>query len=162
VAPLINPAISINSFAHFRTLTQQQLPIGHWIFSLSKILLGGILALFTLNLLRTFRLGHRRIRKTLLAFGILSTLDPLLNLITITVGIHSFKIGSLYLLLIAIGLYCSLNLIFLFWYWFIDYPSQVRHLHHPEHLCEIIFPTRPPKTMPAGYLAGSIISISPS
>ena len=63
----------------------------------------------------------------------------MLNLITITVGIYSFKISSLYLLLIAIGLYCSLNLIFLFWYWFVDYPGQVRHLHHPELLCEIIF-----------------------
>ena len=139
-APLINLAISINSFSHFRTLAKQQLPIGHWIFSLSEFVLGAILVLFTVNLLRTFLLGHRQVRKTLLAFGILSTLDLLLNLITITVGIYSFKIGSFYLLLIAIGLYCSLNLIFLFWYWFIDYPSQVRHLHHPEHLCEIIFP----------------------
>ena len=42
--------------------------------------------------------------------------------------------------MIALGLYCSLNLIFLFWYWFIDYPGQVRHLHHPQHLCQIIFP----------------------
>ncbi len=40
----------------------------------------------------------------------------------------------------AAGLYCSLNLIFLFWYWFIDYPGQLRHLGEPEYLCEIIFP----------------------
>lgn len=76
----------------------------------------------------------------MLAFGILSTLDLLLNLVTITAGIFSFKLGSFYLLLIALGLYCSLNLIFLFWYWFIDYPGQVRHLNHPQHLCQIIFP----------------------
>jgi hypothetical protein len=140
VAPLINLAISINSFHHFHTLSQRPLPINHWIFSLSEFVLGGILLLFTINLLRTFLLGHRQIRTTLFAFGILSTLDLLLNLMTITTAIYSFKLGSFYLLLIALGLYCSLNLIFLFWYWFIDYPGQVRQLHHPDHLCQIIFP----------------------
>jgi len=139
-APLINLAISINSFAHFRSIAKQQLPINHSIFGFSEFILGGILSLLTINLLRTFILGHHQIRKTLLAFGILSTLDLLLNIITITAGIYSFKIGSFYLLLIAAGLYCSLNLIFLFWYWFVDYPGQVRHLHHPDHLCELIFP----------------------
>ena len=140
VAPLINLAISINSFHHFHTLSQQPLPINHWIFSLSEFVLGGILLLFTINLLRTVLLGHHQIRTTLLAFGVLSTLDLLLNLVTITTAIYSFKLGSFYLLLIALGLYCFLNLIFLFWYWFIDYPGQVRHLHHPDHLCQIIFP----------------------
>jgi hypothetical protein len=139
-APLINLAISINCFDRFRTISKQQLPINQWIFSLSEFVLAGILALFAINLLRTLLLGHRQIRKTLLVFGILSTLDLLLNIATITAGIHSFKIGSYYLLLVAFGLYCSLNLIFLFWYWFIDYPGQVRHLGQPEHLCEIIFP----------------------
>lgn len=139
-SPLINLAISINSFAHFRSLAGKQLPINHWIFGLSEFVLGGILALLTINLFRTLLLGHHQIRKTLFAFGILSTLDLLLNLVTITTGIYSFKLGSFYLLLIAFGLYCSLNLIFLFWYWFVDYPGQVRHLHHPEHICEIIFP----------------------
>jgi hypothetical protein len=56
--------------------------------------LAGILALFALNLLRILLLGHRQIRKTLLAFGILSALDLLLNIATIAVGIYSFKIGS--------------------------------------------------------------------
>ena len=56
---------------------------------------------------------------------------------------------------IALGLYCSLNLIFLFWYWFIDYPSQVRHLHHPEHLCKIIFP-RDAVSENAGWLPGCL------
>ena len=139
-APLINLAISINSYAHFRSIAKQQLPINHSIFGLSELILGGILSLLTINLLRTFILGHHQIRKTLLAFGVLSTLDLLLNITTIMAGIYSFKIGSFYLLLIAAGLYCSLNLIFLFWYWFVDYPGQVRHLHHPDHLCELIFP----------------------
>ena len=139
-APLINLAISINSFHHFHSVTGRKLPINHWIFSVSEFVLGGILLLLTINLLRTLLLGHHQIRKTLFAFGILSTLDLLLNLVTITTGIYSFKLGSFYLLLIASGLYCSLNLIFLFWYWFIDYPGQVRHLHHPDHLCQIIFP----------------------
>jgi hypothetical protein len=56
---------------------------------------------------------------------------------------------------IALGLYCSLNLIFLFWYWFIDYPGQVRHLHHPEHLCQIIFP-REAVSANAGWLPGCL------
>ena len=34
VAPLINLAISINSFHHFQTLSGQQLPINHWIFGI--------------------------------------------------------------------------------------------------------------------------------
>ena len=34
VAPLINLAISINSFHHFQTLSRQQLPINHWIFGI--------------------------------------------------------------------------------------------------------------------------------
>jgi hypothetical protein len=112
VAPLINLAISINSFHHFQTLSGQQLPINHWIFGVSKFVLSGILILLTINLLRILWLGHHQIRRTLLAFGILSTLDLLLNLATITAGIYSFKLGSFYLLLIALGLYCSLNLIF--------------------------------------------------
>jgi len=140
VAPLINLAISINSFHHFQSLSEKQFPINHWIFSLSEFVLGGILLLFSINILRTFLLGHQQIRATLFAFGILSTLDLLLNLVTITTGIYSFKLGSFYLLLIALGLYCSLNLIFLFWYWFFDYPGQVRHLQHRAHLCQIIFP----------------------
>lgn len=155
VAPLINLAISINSFHHFQTLSGQQLPINHWIFGVSKFVLSGILILLTINLLRTLWLGHHQIRKTLLAFGILSTLDLLLNLVTITAGIYSFKLGSFYLLLIALGLYCSLNLIFLFWYWFIDYPGQVRHLHQPQHLCQIIFP-REAVSANAGWLPGCL------
>jgi len=134
VAPLINLAISINSFHHFQSLSKNEFPINHWIFSLSEFVLGGILLLFSINILRTFLLGHQQIRATLFAFGILSTLDLLLNLVTITTGIYSFKLGSFYLLLIALGLYCSLNLIFLFWYWFFDYPGQVRHLQHRAHL----------------------------
>ena len=53
VAPLINLAISINSFHHFRRLSGRQLPINHWIFGLSEFVLGGILTLLTINLLRT-------------------------------------------------------------------------------------------------------------
>ena len=155
VAPLINLAISINSFHHFQTLSRQQLPINHWIFGVSKFVLSGILILLIINLLRTLWLGHHQIRRTLLAFGLLSTLDLLLNLVTITAGIYSFKLGSFYLLLIALGLYCSLNLIFLFWYWFIDYPSQVRHLHQPQHLCQIIFP-REAVSANAGWLPGCL------
>jgi hypothetical protein len=141
IAPLINLSISIDIFNNFNRVSKFQLPIVNWIASLSEFMLGGILVLLAINLLRTFFLGHHHIRKTLLAFGILSTLYWLLNIITVTVGIHSFNAGSFFLLKIATGLYCSLNMIFLFWYWFIDYPGQVRHLHVPDHPCEIVFPT---------------------
>ena len=60
VAPLINLAISINSFHHFQNLSGQQLPINHWIFGVSKFVLSGILILLTINLLRTLWLGHHQ------------------------------------------------------------------------------------------------------
>ena len=139
-APLINLAVSLNMFRHFRSLSHQRLPIDHTIFAISEFILGGIVLLLTVNVLRAFLLGHRQIRRTLFASGVLSTLDLLLNIVTITTSIFTFRVGSFYLLLIGICLYCSLNLIFLFWYWYIDYPGQVRHLHHPDHLSQIIFP----------------------
>ena len=106
-------------------------------------------------------LGHRQIRKILMLFGIFSTLDLLLNLIAITAGIYSFRLGSFCLLLVALGLYCSFDLILLLWCWFIDYPGQVLHLSQSEQLCEIIFPARRPGLMPAGCRDFSIIFISP-
>ena len=60
MAPLINLAISINSFHHFQTLSGQQLPVNHWIFGVSKFVLSGILILLTINLLRTLWLGHHQ------------------------------------------------------------------------------------------------------
>jgi hypothetical protein len=38
------------------------------------------------------------------------------------------------------ALYLSTNLIFFFWYWFIDYPEQLRHLSDPTDLPDILFP----------------------
>jgi hypothetical protein len=84
--PLINLAISINCFNHFRAISKHQLPINHWIFGLLEFVLMGILALLAVNLLRTLLLGHRQIRKTLLAFGVLSTLNLPLSIVTIAGG----------------------------------------------------------------------------
>jgi hypothetical protein len=59
-APLINLGISINSFHHVQNLSGQGLPINHWIFGVSKFVLGGILILLTINPLRTLWLGHHQ------------------------------------------------------------------------------------------------------
>jgi hypothetical protein len=60
MAPLINLAISLNSFHHVQNLSGEQLPINHWIFGVSKFVLSGILILLTINLLRTLWLGHHQ------------------------------------------------------------------------------------------------------
>ena len=52
----------------------------------------------------------------------------------------AFKVESTDLLVISAGLYVSLNIVFLFWYWYFDYPAQVRRLHHPESPRQISFP----------------------
>jgi hypothetical protein len=51
-----------------------------------------------------------------------------------------FKHQNIRKSLLILGIYISLNLTFFFWYWFVDYPTQVRHVNHQDHLCAIVFP----------------------
>jgi hypothetical protein len=108
---------------------------------LASILLQAILALLVINLVRTLLLRHRRIRGTLLCLGVLVTASLMLNIVRIGHLICTVPvIDATYLLAASALAYCSITLTFLFWYWFIDYPTQVRHLHHQDNLCAIVFP----------------------
>jgi len=115
----------------------------HWIFGFSEFILEGIGLLILLNLLINAFHHRHHMRKTLARLGALSSVDLVLNVITLIYGIYHFKIASYVLLAISSGIYFSLNLIFLFWYWYFDYPTQVRRLHHPELQSEIWFPSEP-------------------
>jgi hypothetical protein len=143
LSPVINILVSSTTFQHLRRLAINKgsmLPEGHWIFSLSQFVLGGVLVFLGINLVRILIFKHQNIRKSLLIFGILTSLDLVLNLGAVAYSIYSFKVGSFFLLATSVGIYVSINLTFFFWYWFVDYPTQIRHLNHQDHLCAIVFP----------------------
>ena len=104
------------------------------------MLMGSILFLIGLNITLVLLRHRRRIRHSLFLFGLFSSLYLISNLIGIAYGIFAYKIKSIFLLAISIGVYFSVNIVFLFWYWYVDYPGQVRHLHHPESSLQITFP----------------------
>lgn len=93
-----------------------------------------------INLAHALLARQRKTRKSLFLFGLASSLYSSLNLLTISYGIFVFKVQSLFLLIVSICSYLSLNIIFLFWYWYVDYPSQIRRLQHPESTPELCFP----------------------
>jgi len=66
----------------------------------------------------------------------------MINLLTVSYGILAVKVQSLLLLLISGCIYVSVNIIFVFWYWYVDYPTQIKHLHNPEIETEITFAER--------------------
>jgi hypothetical protein len=157
LSPLVNLLVSTTTFQRLRTLASNSggvLPEEHWIFSLSQFIIGGILIFLSINLVRTLVFKHQNIRKSLLIFGVLASLDLVLNLGAVAYSIYSFKVGSFFLLATSVGIYISLNLTFFFWYWFVDYPTQVRHLNHQDHLCAIVFPRESlnanPRWLPRG------------
>lgn len=120
-----------------------------WAFGASSFLLGCVLFLLGINLTHALLAHHQRhARKSLFAFGLFSTLYLILNLLTVSYGIFKFEMQSFYLLVVSICVYISLNIIFLFWYWFIDYPTQVHKLHHPESRTEICFPQQAMGSLP--------------
>ena len=131
----------INKDTHHTGETYRYLfPHLHHVFGISELLLGAVLTLMGINIAQALLRHHRRNRKTLLIFGIFSALYLAINLLTISYGIYVFKIQSYWLLIISIIVYISVNTTFVFWYWFVDYPTQIRRLHHPETDCEIEFP----------------------
>ena len=93
--------------------------------------------------------------------GFLVTADLILSILLIGYWICTNPTLRATLLLHVSALaYLSLILTFLFWYWFIDYTTQVRHLHYQDHLCAIVFPKRPCSPMHDGCPTCSIFSIS--
>ena len=67
-------------------------------------------------------------RRDVSFFGFLATLQLVSNLIVINLAIYLVSIASYELLCESIALYFSINLIFLFWYWFLDYPLRHKRL----------------------------------
>lgn len=142
-SPLIN--LSVRSLVQIDSnhATDQANPIAaivNHILVASGFLLGAILVLLGINIAQALMLRHRKARRSLLIFGILSSSYLLTNLLTICYGIYAFKIQSYLLLVISACIYASVNIIFLFWYWYIDFPTQIRRLRHPESDVELEFP----------------------
>jgi len=96
-------------------------------------------ALLTL-LFRTSIHRSADVRRLLAGFGIACSLTLLLNIVIVNLAIVQNKLQSYDLLLEAFLLYISMNLIFFFWYWYVDYPEQLRHLNDPTDLPDILFP----------------------
>ena len=144
LSPVLNASINLFAFEDFRHLSKQgahhQFDFLNSLSEVSGQLFGAMLVLLGLNLIFALQRRHRRIRDSLLLFGVFSSLYLLLNLITVSYGIFVFKVQSGDLLAISAAIYGSLNIVFLFWYWYFDYPDQIKHLHHPDHPCQIAFP----------------------
>ena len=85
------------------------------IFFLAKILS---------NILRSRNLSRWDVR----LLGLLVTMQLVSNLFTINLAIYFVDIDSYGLLGESLFLYFSINLVFLFWYWFLDYPFRNQRL----------------------------------
>jgi hypothetical protein len=91
---------------------------------LYRISLGLFWAWFLLWILPGLLRGRCPARRGLQLFGLLATLQFLVNLVLINVAIVEANVNSYELLLEAIGLYVVIGLIFVFWYWYLDYPLR--------------------------------------
>lgn len=143
LSPLLNLLVNAFTYQDLRQAVQahrHSVSALSWSIGLSGFLLASLLALLWANLALALWRHHHTIRRTLLLFGVVSSLYLIDNLITLAVAIFAVKIQSIELLLIAIGIYLSVNMVFLFWYWYLDYPSHIRQLHHPDQALEILFP----------------------
>ncbi len=147
-SPILNLFVNALVYADFRIISARghySFGLSNWFFALSGFLLGCVLILLGINLAHVLLASHpRHARRSLCAFGMVSSLYLLINLLTISYGIFAFKVQSLFLLLVSICIYLSLNSVFVFWYWFVDYPSQLRRRHHPETIPQICFPSNAP------------------
>jgi hypothetical protein len=125
---------------HTKDAARAMFPLIHHALAISPFVLGSILVLMGISLVHSMLHHSRRIRKSLLILGILSGLYMAINILTISYGIYVFKIQSYLLLAISVCVYLSVNATFVFWYWYVDYPTQVRSLHHPDNMRQIVFP----------------------
>jgi len=83
---------------------------------------------FLVGLLPGLLRGRCPARRSLRLFGLLATLQFLVNLVLINVAIVVADVHSYELLLEALGLYLAIGLIFVFWYWYLDYPLREQAL----------------------------------
>jgi hypothetical protein len=73
-------------------------------------------------------LGGNLRRRDVRLLGLLATLQLASNLVAINLAIYLVDINSYELLGESFVLYFSINLVFLFWYWFFDYPLRDQRL----------------------------------
>lgn len=66
------------------------------------------------------------VSRELFWLGLIPTLQLAMNLVSVNVTIYRLKIASYELLTESVALYSAINLIFLFWYWYADYPLRGR------------------------------------
>jgi hypothetical protein len=115
-------------FAH--SFTAHSLPAQYLRFSAGIYLLAmGVFLIFFLVkvlpiVLRGGNLGRRDVR----FIGLLATIQLASNLVAINLAIYLIDIASYELLAESFALYFSINLVFLFWYWFFDYPLRHQRL----------------------------------
>lgn len=103
-----------------------------WLLDLSGGFYFCVLAIFLLFFLIRILpaiLGNRTLsRGAMKLFGALATIQLLANLAAVNMAIFLVDIASYELLIESLALYASINLIFLFWYWFFDYPLRSQRL----------------------------------
>jgi hypothetical protein len=123
LSPLISLAINraLDHSWHQQNRPVVPLAPGHWLFSLSNVLVATIAAVLALWLLQRWRQPGRSARRLLALLGAITTLQGLLNGALVLIAISLLNLGSVQLLLIGTGLYGVLNAIALFWYWCLDH-----------------------------------------
>lgn len=107
-------------------------PLYRWLLELFERFYFGVLAIFLLFFLIRILpavLGNQTLsRARMKLFGALATIQLLANLAAVNMAIFLVDIASYELLIESLALYASINLIFLFWYWFFDYPLRSQRL----------------------------------
>lgn len=97
--------------------------VGGYLFLLSAFLIFFLVKILP-NILRSRNLSRWDVR----LLGLLATMQLVSNLFAINLAIYFVDIASYELLGESLALYFSINLIFLFWYWFLDYPFRNQRL----------------------------------
>ena len=142
LSPAFNIGINLYVYEKIRQISERgsrSFSALNWVSEISGVVLGVLIALMGLNLV--FALSrHRHARRALMLFGVFSSLYLLLNFYTVWYGIFVFNVQSSVLLLVSLAMYLSLNIVFLLWYWYLDFPSQVKRLHCAGHPVQIVFP----------------------
>jgi hypothetical protein len=139
---LFSISIDYKDTRHFQTKLLGVIPYLHHPLTLTGLVAGAILIALGIKITLTFPINREQARRSLARFGALASIYLLLNLLIVSYGIWVFKVQSYLLLLSSICAYISVNIIFAFWYWYVDFPTQVQRLHHPLAAVELSFPQR--------------------
>ena len=68
---------------------------------------------------------QRPVRRRLLRMlGVVASLQLVTNIISVNITIYRLHIDSYELLAESLALYLAINLVFVFWYWYCDYPLK--------------------------------------